>query len=140
MFYFQRLFYIDNADLLQFRIRPFDEFKELRMADELLDHRRSDHVPSASLDQSRAKAEACIRSDGAGYCLSTDPGVIVLSDHRMFPTSPQNFAFVWAHPTWSGALVVPMKVSSVLSRIEKHRKAARVHCPTIFGIQRIVTQ
>lgn len=123
---FSRLFVLDDSNLEQFVIAPFEEFKEKILKDELLGTRQPDHVSSASLDMSLNSAEAFVVSKGAGLCLTAEPGVVVLSDRRMFPSSAQNYAFVWRLRSRGRAIVVPLARSAQLIAIEETRKWAGV--------------
>lgn len=129
---FARLFRVRVGELQQFILNPFDRFREERYRDELLGSRQSDHVAAAPLDLSRNSAEAFVMAEGAEDYLSAEPEVIVLSDRRMFQSSPQNYAFVWRRPNKSVAIVVPLAHSSQLVAIEERRKSTRLSCNPAF--------
>lgn len=132
--YFTRHYYEDAQAIAHLPGHPFEAFKafkEKQAETELFFKRGPDHIESRSLDAARDKAEDYVRSLGTDDLLMSEPEIIPLPENRP-PFSTPNFAFAWKDSGGGGFLIVPLRFSSELAKIERHQLRQGVPRRSLF--------
>lgn len=114
--------YYEDARAIDHLPRPsFEAFKNEQKMTQLMGQHGPDHIDWRILDAARKKAEDHVRSLGADDLLMSEPEIIPLPENKGDSCSLPNFGFAWKDSGGDGVLIVPLRFSPELAKIERHQ-------------------
>ena len=130
--HFTSHYYVDARAIDDLPRHSFEAFKDKQAETQLLGRDGPDHIDWQILDAARKKAEDHVRSLGAGNLLVSEPEIIPLPENRP-PFSSPNFAFAWKDSGGGRVLIVPLRFSPELAKIERHQLRQGVPRRSLFA-------